>query len=471
MNILQNIEPKSVMSFFEDICAIPHGSGNTKQISEYCLAKAREMGLEEVADGMNNVIIKKPASVGYENRPAVILQAHLDMVCEKKHDCKIDFEKDGLEIAVEGDFITANGTTLGGDDGIGVAMILAVLKDKNLAHPPIEALFTTDEETGMFGVAALDGSKLFGRKLINIDSEVEGVLTVSCAGGARAEIRLPAEKSVPTSPCYELIIDGLKGGHSGVEIHKGRHNSNMLMAELLKELKHPYNIIDIEGGSKDNAIPARTVCTVSTSEDIKAIATEFKNKKLTDEEPELEIGVFERPYAVSGFSFEASAKITEFLLSLPNGVQKMSEDIKGLVQTSLNLGILKTEKSGIYLTFAVRSSVNDEKTELLSLLKSLTLNAGGEFEESGHYPAWEYRKNSPLRDTMVELFDKLYGKKPVVEAIHAGLECGILSDKLPNLDAVSFGPDMEGIHTPAERLSVSSVERSYNYLCKVLENL
>ena len=345
MNILQNIEPKSVMSFFEDICAIPHGSGNTKQISEYCLAKAREMGLEEVADGMNNVIIKKPASAGYENRPAVILQAHLDMVCEKKHDCKIDFEKDGLEIAVEGDFITANGTTLGGDDGIGVAMILAVLKDKNLAHPPIEALFTTDEETGMFGVAALDGSKLFGRKLINIDSEVEGVLTVSCAGGARAEIRLPAEKSVPTSPCYELIIDGLKGGHSGVEIHKGRHNSNMLMAELLKELKHPYNIIDIEGGSKDNAIPARTVCTVSTSEDIKAIATEFKNKKLTDEEPELEIGVFERPYAVSGFSFEASAKITEFLLSLPNGVQKMSEDIKGLVQTSLNLGILKTEKS------------------------------------------------------------------------------------------------------------------------------
>ena len=185
----------------------------------------------------------------------------------------------------------------------------------------------------------------------------------------------------------------------------------------------------------------------------------------------MEIGVFERPYAVSGFSFEASAKITEFLLSLPNGVQKMSEDIKGLVQTSLNLGILKTEKSGIYLTFAVRSSVNDEKTELLSLLKSLTLNAGGEFEESGHYPAWEYRKNSPLRDTMVELFDKLYGKKPVVEAIHAGLECGIFSDKLPNLDAVSFGPDMEGIHTPAERLSVSSVERSYNYLCKVLENL
>ena len=471
MNILQNIEPKSVMSFFEDICAIPHGSGNCEKISEYCLLKAKEMGLEAKTDGMHNVIIKKPASKGYEGHPAVILQAHLDMVCEKTPDCKIDFERDGLEIAVEGDFITANGTTLGGDDGIGVAMSLAILKDTALAHPPIEALFTTDEETGMFGAAALDGSLLMGRKLINIDSEVEGVLTVSCAGGARAEITLSAEKSVPTAPCYELIIDGLKGGHSGVEIHKGRHNSNMLMAELLNKLKAPYNIIEIAGGSKDNAIPARTVCKISTSEDIKALAADFESKSRTDEEPELKILVLKAEPADKGFSPEASAKITEFLLSLPNGVQKMSEDIEGLVQTSLNLGILKTEPNGIYLTFAVRSSVNDEKTELLSKLKAIAKNAGGNFEESGHYPAWEYRKGSPLREAMVEQFEVLYGKKPIVEAIHAGLECGLLSDKLPNLDAVSFGPDMEEIHTPNEKLSVSSVKRSYEYLCKILENL
>lgn len=471
MKILQNIEPKSVMSFFEDICAIPHGSGNCEKISKYCTEKAKEMGLEAITDSMNNVIIKKPASKGYENHPTIILQAHLDMVCEKTPDCSINFEKDGLSLILDGDYITAYGTTLGGDDGIGVAIILAVLKDKNLSHPPIEALFTTDEETGMFGASALDGSNLSGRKMINIDSEVEGVLTVSCAGGARCEIRLSAEKFSPTNPCYEVVIEGLKGGHSGVEIHKGRHNSNMLMTELLSELKSPYSIIDIAGGSKDNAIPARTVLKISTSEDIKTLAEQFKNKKLTSEEPELKISVSELFAEKSAFTPEASAKITSFLLSLPNGVQKMSEDILGLVQTSLNLGILNTEEDGIYLTFAVRSSVNGEKTELLNTLKEITLKAGGSFEASGDYPAWEYRKESLLRDTMVEQFEALYGKKPVVEAIHAGLECGILSDKLKGLDAVSFGPNMEEIHTPNERLSISSVERSYSYLCKILENL
>ena len=471
MKMLQNIEPESVMSFFEELCAIPHGSGNCKKISEYCLAKADEMGLEATTDGMHNVIIKKPASTGYENHPAVILQAHLDMVCEKTPECEIDFEKDGLELIVEGDFISANGTTLGGDDGIGVAMILAILKDKSLAHPPVEALFTTDEETGLFGAAALDGSLLNGRKMINIDSEVEGVLTVSCAGGARSEIHSPAEKSAPTDPCFEIVIDGLKGGHSGVEIHKNRHNSNMLMARLLGEIKAPYSIIEIAGGSKDNAIPARTVCKISTNEDIKSLAADFENKNRTAEEPDLKISVLKTDSATEGFTPSASAKITELLLSLPNGVQKMSEDIENLVQTSLNLGILKTEQKGICLSFSVRSSVNEEKTALLSSLKAIAENAGGEASESGHYPAWEYRKESPLRDVMVEQFNALYGKNPVVEAIHAGLECGILSDKLPNLDAVSFGPNMEEIHTPNERLSISSVKRSYEYLCRVLENI
>ena len=471
MKILQSIEPQSVMNFFEDLCAIPHGSGNCKKISEYCIAKAKEMGLEAVTDSMHNVIIKKPASTGYENHSTVILQAHLDMVCEKTPDCNINFEKDGLEIMIEGDFITANGTTLGGDDGIGVAMILAILKDKSLAHPPIEALFTTDEETGLFGATALDGSLLCGRKMINIDSEVEGVLTVSCAGGARCKIRIPAEKSTISAPCCEVIIEGLKGGHSGVEIHKNRHNSNKLAAAFLSQLKLPYSIIEIVGGSKDNAIPARTVCKISTNEDIKTIAADFENKNRTAEEPDLKISVLKAESTSEGFTPDASAELTAFLLSLPNGVQKMSDDIEGLVQTSLNLGILKTEQNGICLSFSVRSSVNEEKTALLSSLKALAENAGGEASESGHYPAWEYRKDSPLRDVMVEQFNALYGKNPVVEAIHAGLECGILSDKLPGLDAVSFGPNMEEIHTPNEKLSISSVERSFKYLCKVLEKI
>ena len=474
MRILENIKPENVMRFFEDICAIPHGSGDTKKISEYCIDTARKMGLEAVRDDMNNVIIKKAASSGYEGLPAVILQAHLDMVCEKTPDCNIDFLTDGIPLTVDGDYITAKGTTLGGDDGIGVAMILAILEDNTLKHPPIGALFTTDEETGMFGAAALDGSMLSGRTMINIDSENEGVLTVSCAGGARSEIRIPTQKIPVSSPCYEIVIEGLKGGHSGVEIHKGRHNSNLLMGRLLNELTDSFNIIAIDGGNKDNAIPARTVCRLATNanfEKLKAFAADFEETHRTAEEPCLKITVLKIKGDFKAIDADGTAVICKFLSLVPNGVVKMSEDIKGLVQTSLNLGVLKTKEDEIYLTISVRSSVNDEKTALLNNLDSLTEQIGGSIEHSGDYPAWEYRKNSPLRDVMVSEFKAMYGREPVVEAIHAGLECGLLSDKLPGLDAVSFGPDMEEIHTPNEKLSIPSVERTYNYLCRVLSNL
>lgn len=471
MRVLENINPKNVMRFFEDLCSIPHGSGNTDKISEYCVNFAKTHHLEYTKDDMNNCIIKKPASKGFEGKSPVILQAHLDMVCEKTPDCNINFETDPIEIMVEGDFITANSTTLGGDDGIGVAMILAILADNNLPHPPIEALFTTDEETGMFGAAALDGNLLNGRTMINIDSEDEGILTVSCAGGARCEIRIPAKKSPISAPCFKIVVEGLKGGHSGVEIHKGRHNSNILLGKLLSEIKGEYSILEISGGSKDNAIPARSILKISTTCNLKELVKDFESKNKTDEEPDLKILLTEISEQGNGFTPEDSLKITEFLCSAPNGVQKMSADIKGLVQTSLNLGILTTEDTGIYLTFSVRSSVNSEKTELLEALKGMTEKSGGSFEDSAHYPAWEYKKDSHLREVMVDEYQKLTGKKPVVEAIHAGLECGLLSDKLPGLDAVSFGPDMEEIHTPNERLSISSVERSYTYLCKILENL
>lgn len=471
MKILGNIKPQNVMKYFEDICAIPHGSGNTDKISDYCIKTAKNLGLYAEKDGMNNVIIKKSGSTGFENHPTVILQAHLDMVCEKTPECEIDFEKDSIPVTVDGDFITADGTTLGGDDGIGVAMIFAVLEDNTLPHPPIEAVFTNDEETGMFGADALDGTKLSGRKLINIDSEAEGILTVSCAGGARCEIRIPTKKTDISSPCYEIIIEGLAGGHSGVEIDKGRHNSNILMGKLLKKLPYDYNIISLKGGSKDNAIPARTLCEISLKEDISSVIASFKEENTNKENPNLKISIKEIAPAKKGITKDNSKKIAEFLSSVPNGVQKMSKDIEGLVQTSLNLGILSTKEDEIFMSFSVRSSVNEEKTELLSRLKTFALDVGGSYGESGHYPAWEYRKNSPLRDVMVNEFEKMYQKKPIVEAIHAGLECGILSEKLPGLDAVSFGPDMEGVHTPAEKLSISSVERCYRYLCEVLKNL
>ena len=471
MRVLENVNPKAVMRYFENICAIPHGSGNTDAISDYFIKEAEKLGLWAIKDEHNNVVIKKAASKGYENHPTVILQAHLDMVCEKEAGCNIDFLKDSISIKADGDFISACGTTLGGDDGIGVAMIMAVLEDDTLKHPSIEAVFTSDEETGMFGAAGLNPKLISGRRMINIDSEQEGVFTVSCAGGARAEIKIPFKREALSSPLYELNLCGLKGGHSGVEIDKGRYNSNVLMGKFLSSFCGDFRIADIFGGTKDNAIPAKTVCLVSTELDITSLAESFVSANKTAEEPNLKIDVRKITGRHTAFTPRDSRKIAEFLSSVKNGVQAFSQDIEGLVETSLNLGCLKTEGSEINAVFSVRSSVNTAKENLLEDLKKCALAFGGNITVGGHYPAWEYKKDSYLRDVMVEQYEALSGKKPIVEAIHAGLECGLFSEKLSGLDAVSFGPDMFDIHTPSERLSISSVVRSYAFLLKVLENL
>ena len=471
MRMLENISPKRVMAFFEDICGIPHGSGNTKAIGDYCINKAQQMGLTALKDAMGNVVIKKPASKGYEDHPAVVLQAHLDMVCERVENSSFDFEKSGIEIAVEGDYITANGTTLGGDDGIGMAMALAVLEDSSLKHPPIEALFTVDEETGMFGAAGLDAGLVSARRMINIDSEEEGVLTVSCAGGASVAISLALDKQKVNMPCYEVAVSGLLGGHSGVEIDKDRYNANILLGEFLKGVNAPYNIISIMGGSKENAIPAFATLKIATEYDLVGLAESFVSQKVKENEPDLKISVTKINNSNDGFSSAASQKITDLLYGLKNGVIKMSQSIKGLVQTSLNLGILRANDGQFTANISVRSSVNDEKISLINELKAYAAKIGATATDSGYYPAWEYLENSYLRQVMVDCFEQQFGKKPIVAAIHAGLECGLLSEKLNGLDAVSFGPDMVGIHTPNEKLSISSTQRSYKYLCKVLENL
>ena len=471
MKVLENINPKRVMAFFEDICSIPHGSGNTAAIGKYCIDQARQMGLDALQDVMGNVVIKKPASKGYENHPTVVLQAHLDMVCERAENSDFDFDTNGIEIMVDGDYITANGTTLGGDDGIGMAMALAVLEDTSLCHPPIEALFTVDEETGMFGAADLDAGLVSGRRMINIDSEEEGVLTVSCAGGASVEIKLNLEKTPVTMPCYEVSISGLLGGHSGVEIDKGRYNANILMGEFLNEIKAEYNVISILGGSKENAIPAFATLKIATEYDLFSLADSFQSQKVRENEPDLKISVTKIKDEQTAFSLDASKTVTEFLCGLKNGVLKMSKSIEGLVQTSLNLGILKAKNGLLTANISVRSSVNDEKLNLINELKSYAAKYGATATDGGYYPAWEYLENSPLRQVMVGCYEAMYNKKPLVAALHAGLECGLLSEKLNGLDAVSFGPDMVGIHTPNEKLSISSTERCYKYLCKVLENL
>lgn len=471
MRNLEQLNPKRVFWYFEDLCAIPHGSGNTDAISEYCVRFARAHGLACERDEWNNVIIRKPATAGYEDHPTVIVQGHLDMVCEQDANCPLNMETDGLRVRTDGEWVWAEGTTLGGDDGIAVAMALAILEDDTLCHPALEMLFTTDEETGMYGAAGLDASRLSGRVLLNADSENEGVLTVGCAGGARAALSIPVTRVPLNAPCICVTVEGLMGGHSGVEIDKGRLNANKLMGAFLQSLSTPYRIVSLEGGNKDNAIPRRTVCVLHTTEDVAAAAQAFVNAHRVDTDPDLTVTVTAAPSAETALTAADSRRVAAFLAALPNGIQTMSADIAGLVQTSLNLGVLKLREDALCATFAVRSSVNRERDALLDRLTQITADFGGEADIHGRYPAWEYRSHSLLRETMCAVYRRLYQADPVVEIIHAGLECGLLSDKLPGLDAVSFGPDMADIHTSRERLSVASTARTYTYLCETLRSL
>ena len=467
MNVLSNLEPKSVFRFFEDLCAIPHGSRNTKAISDYCVAFAKERGLEHYQDQDNNIIIIKEATAGYENAPAIILQGHLDMVCEKEHDCTKDMDKEGLDLMVEGDFVTAKGTTLGGDDGIAVAMALAILDAKDIPHPRLEAVFTVDEEIGMLGAVSMDVSPLKGRQLLNLDSEEEGVFTVSCAGGNVTTCLLPIARAPFQGSALTITISGLQGGHSGTEIHKGRANANMLMGRLLQAVAAAteMRIVAVNGGLKDNAIPIKTQAQVLVADAAaKAAAQEMgacfaAEYRVTD--PNVAVSVED---AGEGEAMDAAStkKVLCMLTCLPNGVQVMSADIAGLVQTSLNLGILTTEDS-------VRSSVDSQKEMLKARLSSLMEQLGGSVEFFGEYSGWEYLADSPLRDRLVAVFREQYSREPRIEAIHAGVECGIFAGKLPGLDCVSIGPDLFEIHTPRERMSISSVQRLWNFVLEVLK--
>lgn len=481
MNIIKlaGLEPASVFGYFEEICAIPHGSGNTKAISDYLVSFAREHDIAYVQDSLNNVILFGEGTCGMEDHPPVILQGHMDMVCEKDENCPINMDTDGLDVTHDGNFVFANGTTLGGDDGIAVAFALALLCDKSIAHPPLEVVITVDEETGMEGATGIDLSMLKGRTLINIDSEEEGIFTVSCAGGARGTITLPVSRRAVYGPCVKLTVEGLQGGHSGVEIHKNRANANKVMGELLSRIQKlmPLCLTKLSGGSKDNAIPRScTVTLVAMGSHIERIndVTAQLQKEIAEQYDEPEVRIYGDDVDAFGgnaLSTQDTAKVIALLCAAPNGVQAWSKDIEGLVQTSLNLGIAQLDKEALRLTFAVRSSVNDEKRELLSQLEKLAQFNDGQYSEMGDYPAWEYRKDSPLRDTMVRLYGEMFHAEPKVVAIHAGLECGILSDKLEGLDCVSIGPNMHDIHTSRERLEIASTKRTWEFLLEVLKSL
>ncbi len=475
---LAGLEPQKVFERFAQICAIPHGSGNTGAISDYLVAFARERGLSYTQDELNNVIIFVPGTPGYEQSAPVIIQGHMDMVCEKDEDCPLDLQTQGLELTHDGVDIFAKGTTLGGDDGIALAYALAIAEDASIAHPPLELVFTVDEETGMYGATGIDLSGLRGRTLINIDSEDERIFTVSCAGGCRAAIRLPVTRRAVYGPCVKLTVEGLQGGHSGVEIHKNRANANKVMGELLGRIQKiiPLCVTKFSGGAKDNAIPRSCTVTLVAMgmyiERINDICKELQEQLRSDyDEPEAIIrGDDVDALGGNALSTEDTAKVIALLNGAPNGVQAMSEDIPGLVQTSLNLGIAALDDA-MTLTFAVRSSVDREKRALLERLRELAQFYGAEYSEAGDYPAWEYRKESPLRETMVRTYRELFSKEPQVVAIHAGLECGLLGQKLPGLDCVSIGPDMKDIHTSRERLNIVSTRRTWEFLLEVLKNL
>lgn len=477
MGILSNLEPKEVFHYFEEICNIPHPSYKEERISNYLVDFARERGLEYYQDELKNVVIIKEATKGYEEVEPVILQGHMDMVCEKEKDCTIDFEKDGLLLEIVGDYISAKGTTLGGDDGIALAYALAILDSDSIQHPRIEFVCTVSEEVGMEGATGIDLSMLKGKRLINLDSEEEGIFLVGCAGGCSAECILTLNWKQAEGETLDLVVEGLVGGHSGAEIDKGRGNSNILMGRILMEALAvtPVFITELEGGNKDNAIPRETIAKVvvkdvetfrkTIEQSANAIRNEFS---VTD--PDLKIRVMAaKEKAAEVLEEVTNQKVITLLNTLPNGIQSMSADIPGLVETSLNLGVLRLGKEQLSLRFSVRSSVGTAKKYLLQKLDYILRQFGGLVQFHGDYPAWEYKKDSKLREDMVKVYEAMYGKTPEIQAIHAGLECGILAGKIEGLDCVSIGPDMMSIHTTQEKLSISSTKRVWEYLLEVLK--
>ena len=463
---------EKALRFFEEFSRIPRGSGNTKAIADYLVKFAKDRELDYFRDSADNVIIKKPATKGYEGHPGVIIQGHTDIVALKEPGCGINMDKEGLDLYRDGDYLRARGTTLGADDGVAMAYAMAILDSDDIAHPDFEAVFTSDEEVGLLGATALDGNLISGKMLINVDSDEEGIFTVGCAGGGRLDLTMPVKAKTHFGQIYTLRIGCLKGGHSGVEIHKNRVNAIKCAAEILSSLKD-VRLGRIEGGSADNAIPSDIIVIFTTKSSIMEISEAFNSVKerLPEEENEARFKVDMSLLSAKLLSVEASQNILALINELPNGVTRMSEDIEGLVETSLNMGILKLNDKAMNLTISVRSAKGEEKRKLIDKVTEIAASHGADVSVRGEYPAWEYRKDSRLRDVMCEVYKGMYGKDATVVTIHAGLECGIFSDKIEGLDCVSIGPDNHDIHTPEERLNLPSFNRVYEYLINVLKNL
>lgn len=478
---IEGLKPELVWKYFAEISKIPRGSKNETAIINYVMNVAKNLGLEAKKDKIGNIAVSKPASPGKENIPVVVLQGHLDMVCEKNKDKVHDFTKDPIELVREGNIIKANGTTLGADNGIGVAISLAIMEDKSLQHGPLEFLFTVDEETGLTGAQNLEPGFLKGKILINLDSEEEGALYVGCSGGQDTIGTLPVQFEEPPSNYANLVISvsGLRGGHSGLDINAGRANALKLLNRFLWNLNNTMDlrISKFEGGNKRNAIPREAEATVCVPKDkVDYLKSEAKNYEsiFRSEYIKSDEGV---KFSISETSIsrvlkkQDSDKLLNLVYSLPHGVIAMSSDIPNLVETSTNLAIINFTENNIVISTSQRSSVASSKKDIVSQVSSVFRLSGAKVENTDGYPGWKPNLNSKILSVSILVYKNLFGREPEVKAIHAGLECGIIGERFPGMDMISMGPTLEAVHSPDEKIYIDSVEKFWKYLIEILKNI
>ena len=482
MNVLDHLGCDKVFYYFEAISDIPHGSFHEKELSDYIVAFAKERGLYCRQDARHNVVVKKAGTAGYEKSPALIIQGHIDMVCEKNADTEHDFLTEPLKLYIDGDYIKARGTTLGADNGIAVAYMLALLDADHIEHPPIECVFTVEEEIGMGGATDLDVFDLEGKRFLNMDTEEEGYLMVSCCGGRRMRMYLPVERVAASQDkkTYAIRIRGLKGGHSGADIHLQRASANVLMGRLLLELREEfdYDLVQANGGNMDNAICREAEMIICIDPAKEAAAKELVSKmqkvfwaEYKDRESDILMTMEEVEGASEVLTAEVRDHIIALLKLLPYGVQTMDTNMEGLVESSSNIGIVRTEADHIFVDNAVRGSVESRKEAICKKIEVLGELCGAKVVGVNDYPGWVYNPDSELLQIFKEAWTEKFGVEPHVVAIHAGLECGLFAKKIPGLDLISLGPDMHDVHTPDERLCISSTIRVWDYLKDVLKKL
>lgn len=481
-NVLGHLKPELVWYHFEEICKYPRPSKKEEKIAEYIVSVGKKLGLQTERDKFGNILIRKPATPGFENRKTVALQGHIDMVCEKNRDVQHDFDNDPIHPYIDGDWVKAKGTTLGADNGIGVAAALAVLESKDIQHGPIEALFTLDEETGLTGASSLKKGWMKADILINMDSEELGTLFIGCSGGKNtaAKFKAKLEKSPRNYSAFELKVAGLKGGHSGLEIHVGRGNAVKILNRLIWEYSNDnkLRLASINGGNKHNAIPREAFAVVlvpkNDAKSLKKFVSKYNDTvkaEYSAVEPDLVVSIDKHDVPEKVMDEKTQKHLVNALYAVPHGVIKMSNDIPGLVETSTNLAVVETDGKHINIITSQRSSVASENKDITNMVSSLFELAGAEISYGDGYPGWKPDVNSDILKVFKSTFTQMYGKEPHVTAIHAGLECGIIKEKYPDMDMISFGPTMFGVHSPDEKLQISTVPEFYNQLVNVLKNI